>query len=222
MSTNPQAVTKCSQADFGAPGSASEVAPGTFLKSNCPASSEIGINNVTVAVGAEVPFPLEGKVYNLEQAPGSKLSSLFGVALNLEPLGKGPIFAHTLIEGGIEYATDYHDFFDINVSPVLPLISSRLRFFGNIGTGGFLANGTNCAGPGPNTTTSIKLTDTASETAEASFTTPIGGSGCNLVPFEPTFSVAPETTESDQPDGVTIEATLPARPQPRMESTPRS
>src|SRR4029077_12398841 len=35
-----------------------------------------------------------------------------------------------------------------------------------------------------------------------------------LAPFSPTFSLAPETTQSDQPDGVTTELVLPHDPNP--------
>ena len=57
------------------------------------------------------------------------------------PLEKGQYYAHTLIEGNVEWGAeangtgkaDYHDYFEINVSPALPLISSRLVFKGNIG-----------------------------------------------------------------------------------------
>ncbi len=50
-------------------------------------------------------------------------------------------FAHTFIEGGVEWAGNYHDYYEIDVSPALPLISSRLILDGNIGTdrkGGFI------------------------------------------------------------------------------------
>ena len=52
---------------------------------------------------------------------------------------------------------DYHDYFEIEVSPALPLISSRLVFFGNENQetkepDDFITNGTN-ASPGSVTTT---------------------------------------------------------------------
>src|SRR4029077_3534319 len=93
--------------------------------------------------------PLSGKVYNLEQPTG--MSSYFGVALQV---GAG-LFVHTFIEGHVEWASDYHDLFEIhNIPP--GLLESRLVFFGNngpLGMGAFLSNPSNCAGPGPATTT---------------------------------------------------------------------
>jgi hypothetical protein len=221
VSTNPQAVPKCSTHDYGV-----EVAPGAevFEEPTCPTSTELGTNKVVV-VGPAGDQTLEGAVYNLEQAPGD--ASLFGVALEFpkafaEEIFKGtglegaskaiPLFAHTLIEGGVEYATDYHDFFEIKVSELLPLLSSRLTFKGNIGgpalgapTGAFfLTSGTTCTGPGPQTTTSIAIETGNGEVGHASFESPIGGSGCDLIPFAPTFLLTPETTTSDQPDGITV------------------
>jgi hypothetical protein len=210
VSTNPQAVPKCSLKDFGEAGTAAEVAPGTFAPSTCPTSTEIGENKVTVVVAGPTDVPLEGTVYNLEQTKG--LSSLFGVALSLENIGFPGLFAHTLIEGGVEYATDYHDFFEIKVSETLPLLSSRLVFKGNIGTGGFLTNPTSCTGIGPQTTTKVMLEDNKGETGSKSYTTPIGDSGCELVPFAPLFSLEPETKTSDKPDGITAELSVPHNP----------
>ncbi len=130
VSTNPQAAGKCSGTEFGE----TELAPGTgaFPPPACVnAGSIIGVNKVVVLVETTTPgvfanVPLEGTVYNLDQAPG--LASEFGVALSLAPLGKSGVFAHTLIEGHVEWASDYHDYFEIKVSPALPLISSRLIF----------------------------------------------------------------------------------------------
>ena len=74
-----------------------------------------------------------------------------------------PYYAHTMIEGGVEWGAeangtekaDYHDYYEINVSTALPLISSRLALVGDIGNtgkGGFITNPSNCAGPGLATT----------------------------------------------------------------------
>src|SRR5204863_3882662 len=138
---------------------------------------------------------LEGTVYSLEQPAG--LASEFGVAISLGPLGEPGLFAHSLIEGNVEWGSnvtlsrpgetgtgvvDYHDFFEINVSPALPLIASRLVFFGNREhevegeeRGDFITNATNCPG---NTTTTLKLTDSEGHTVPGTYTPPIGLTGC--------------------------------------------
>jgi hypothetical protein len=218
VATNPQAVEKCSMKEFDS----TEVAPGFFLAPTCKSATEIGVNEAVVFDGAG-DLSLTGDAYNLEQPKG--LASDFGVALALpkaftEIIFKGPtpqLYAHTLIEGNVEWGAeaagtgkaDYHDYFEINVSPALPLISSRLIFNGRSGEGDFLTNPTSCTGIGPQTTTTLKLKFEKGESAEEKYTTPIGTENCGLVPFEPGFALTQGTKASDTPDGITAELTLP-------------
>jgi hypothetical protein len=126
-------------------------------------------------------------------------------------------FAHTLIKGSVEWgkeakgtgAADYHDYFEIDVSPTLPLIRSRLYFEGRSGNGAFITNATSC--PGHNTTT-LSMTDKEGTVVKKTFTTPIGLENCNLLKFEPTFALVPGTTQNDQPDEITTEASEPHNP----------
>jgi hypothetical protein len=238
VSTNPEAVGKCSFEEFNN----TEVAPGFYLEPKCKAESEIGVNKVVVYLGPKPSpeggdLPLEGKVYNLVQPEG--LSSDFGVALKLpkeltEALFKKPtpqLYAHTLIEGGVEWGAqpqgtgkaDYHDYYEIKVSTALPLISSRLILVGTNGTtghGGFITNPSSCSGVGPQTTTTITVTPKEGEPAKQGYTGPLGIEGCkgessfSAVPFAPEFALTPETTQSDQPDGITTELKLPHNPSP--------
>jgi len=142
-------------------------------------------------------------VYNL--APPVGRASSFGVAIGLPAfLVKGipGLFAHTLIEGNVEWGAepqgtgkaDYHDYFEINVSPTLPLIRSRLTFNGTAGIpgkGGFITIPTACTGVGPQTTTTLHLTSESGAVAGAIYTTPIGAENCGEVPFEPAFGLKP-------------------------------
>lgn len=134
-------------------------------------------------------------------------------------------WAHTLIEGHIEWAGDYHDYYEINVSPTLPLISSRLNLKGNIllpgkENGGFITNPSRCAGSGPFTTNTVTLQAEAGQKMARTYTTPIGPEGClgeagfTAPPFEPSFKLTPGSTQSDLPDGITTEAGLPHDPSP--------
>ncbi len=238
VSTNPEAVAKCSFEEFG-----KEALPssGLFEASKCKSESEIGENKVVVWLGPlGGDLPLQGKVYNLVQPTG--LASDFGVVLPLPiPLteaklkaifhGSNPTvekaqyYAHTLIEGGVEWAGNYHDYYEITVAPEPALISSRLVLKGNIllagkENGGFITNPSNCAGPGPATTSTVTLETEAHSKAERTYTTPIGTEGCKgekglqVPPFEPGFKLTPETTQSDAPDGITTEATLQHNPSP--------
>jgi hypothetical protein len=162
--------------------------------------------------------------------PPAGSSSSFGVALAIpkfltEALFKAPtpqLYAHTFIEGHVEWAGDYHDYYEINVSTTLPLIASRLELFGNIGTegqGGFITNPSNCGGPGPLTTNQVSLVSNAGP-GSRTYTTPIGTEGCHgekgleIPPFEPGFKLNAESLQSDQPTGVITEATLAHNPSP--------
>jgi hypothetical protein len=257
VSTSPEAVGKCSFAEFG-----EEALPksGLYPAPKCNADSEIGENKVVLYAGpggvSKAPeisdLPLTGKVYNLVQPAG--LASDFGVALPLpmtstaaklkasfekaEKEGAKPgengfpslpeqtfleaqqYYAHTLIEGGVEWAGNYHDYYEISVNPEIPLIASRLILKGNIGStnqGGFITNPSNCAGPGPLTTNTLTLTAGALQAPPKQYTTPIGTEGClgeagfSEVPFAPKFVLEPGKGESvsDQPDGITTEVIVP-------------
>ncbi len=220
VSTNPEAVKQCTMAEFDG----HEAAPGVFTEPECSAETEIGINKVIVYLGPSVTpkdAPLEGKVYNVVPPNGD--ASLFAVAVSLEPLGHPGLYAHTLIEGHVEWASDYHDYYEVNVSPELPLIVSRLSLFGNLGNtghGGFITNPSNCAGPGFHTTNTVTLQSLESETGARQYEAPIGTEGCLgggafvSPPFAPAFTVKPATTQSDQPDGITTELAVPHSPLP--------
>ncbi len=248
VSTNPEAVPKCTMAQYGE----KEEIPGTgfFAEPKCETATEIGLNRVTVYAGPAGDVPLTGKVYNLEQPQG--VASDFGVALELPiPLTKGALekafaehplpgtepekklteealekkqyFAHTQILGNVEWAGNYHDYYEINVSTALPLISSRLILKGTIGStgkGGYITLPSNCAGVGPATTNTVTIESVTGKVAKKEYTTPIGTEGCNgelpfsKVPFEPAFKLSPETTQQDQPDGITTELTVPHDPSP--------
>jgi hypothetical protein len=242
VSANPEAVEKCSFEEFG-----KEALPGSGLypAPTCAAGTVIGENKVVIWLGPEPSpkggdLPLHGTAYNLVQPEG--LASDFGVALELpiplteaklnaifhgtQPaIEKAQYYAHTLIEGHIEWAGNYHDYYEINVSPELPLISSRLNLTGNVlvpgkENGGFITLPSTCAGPGPFTTNKVTLESEAHQKGELTYITPIGPLGCpgeggfTEPPFEPEFNLIPETTQSDAPDGIATEAIIPHDPSP--------
>jgi len=225
--TNPQAAPMCSQAAFNS----IEVAEGIFLESACEPETIIGENIVTNVIkippgepgeGLFANLHLTGHVYNLEPSNGE--SSLYGVALytgkeiEIESV-KHKLYAHTLIEGNVDWSTDYHDYFVIkNVPP--GLIDSRLVFYGNgeynPGTEEpegenrtFIRNPTSCNPPGPATTTTLKVESYAGETESVSYEGLVGPNNCNaLAPFEPNFLLSPEAKGNDQPTGMTTETTM--------------
>ncbi len=260
VSTNPEAVPKCTMEQFGE----KEAIPNTgfYAEPKCETATEIGINMVTVALfngkhEFQTDLPLTGKVYNLVQPQG--VASDFGVALAIPTAVSGAAlkegfeaaeakgakqgvggfptlveqegaeaqeyFAHTQILGNVEWAGNYHDYYEINVSTALPLISSRLILKGNIGStgnGGYITLPSNCAGVGPATTNTVTIESAAGKVAKKEYTTPIGTEGCKgesgltIPPFVPTFGLTPGAgeTQSDQPDGITAELTVPHDPSP--------
>ncbi len=234
LATAPTAVAECSAENFGD----EELVPGSgfYPPPKCatsgPEDTVVGTQHATVWVKeAGVDIALEGTVYNLDPAEG--LASEYGVALELpEALAGSPgIFVHTLIEGNVEWGKqargtnqgDYHDYFEINVSTALPLVSSRLDFEGTNGEGDFVTNATSC--PGHNTTT-LKLTDVKKVTVKKEYTTPVGLFGCNKateedklgtkftkeLPFEPAFELESEQTAADQPNQITTVFSEPHHP----------
>ncbi len=164
----------------------------------------------------------------------------------LESIGKAPskaeqkvaeeqqYYAHSLIKGSVEWgqeskgtgAGDYHDYFEVEVSTALPLISSRQLLVGTRGAGDFITNGTSC--PGDNTTF-VTLENTAKEVVRRPYTTPIGLKGCNLsaekgelekegitgieqLTFTPSFALTSGSSVSDQPNQITTEVSMPSEP----------
>jgi hypothetical protein len=260
LATNPFAVARCTNAQFGeetVPGSTLFTAPGAAC-----AGSVIGEQDATVA-GGETPdgfgdLALTGKVYDLvagggeTMANGSKLASLYGVALELpeavtkillekgfaeaeekgakagvggfpgkpeqEALEKKHWFGHTLIKGNVEWGDeargtdqgDYHDYFEIAVSPSLPLIRSRLVFEQPAGAErNFITNATNCGLN--NITTTLKATDLeGNEAPPKPFKSPITLQHCSSLEFKPSLSFSQANTLSDQPDGLTTEVDMNA------------
>ncbi|HEV7528528.1 MAG TPA: hypothetical protein VGO29_06500 [Solirubrobacteraceae bacterium] len=200
---------------------------------------------------------LSGTLYNLVQPepPAQARASYFGAALKL-PIGltKGILegvfkksqpaienaqyYAHTIVEGNVEWgqeakgtnAGDYHDYFEVKVSPSLPVIRSRQEDYGTAGNGAFITNATSC--PGNHTTfltlegvsagsaaeVKERLESANREKARRPYTTLLGLNGCGLVPFEPSFSLTPSTTASDQPDGISATAGLTRHPSEEIDS----
>jgi hypothetical protein len=183
-------------------------------------------------VALEIPKPLSGGAlkagFEKAEAEGAKPGVGGFPSLAVQKfLEEQQYFAHTLIKGSVEWGRqangtnvgDYHDYFEIDVSPALPLIRSRLVFEGQNGNGDFITNATSC--PGHNTTT-LKLTDKEGTTVKKEFTTPIGLSGCGSVPFEPSFALSPEVTQNDQPNPFTAAASETHNPKATDQSQVKS
>jgi hypothetical protein len=107
LSTNPQAVPQCSQAEFTP--EHSEVAPGVFGPSACKAETQIGTDAVTVLVepakGVFANVTLPGKIYTFSD-PTEGLSAEWGIAIPLESVGLPGFYSHSLLEGHVSWNTD--------------------------------------------------------------------------------------------------------------------
>ena len=241
FATAPAAVPACSLEEFG---TEEQAGSGLYKPPTCKPETVIGEQKATVYVkdeGVEKDVAVTGTVYNLVQKPGQ--ASLFGVAIELPesvvkeelssltgvsaptiPVPAAGELAHTLIEGGVEYGKeakgtnegDYHDWFEVNVSPSLPILRSRLLFNGHSGDGAFLTNATECPG---HTTTTLTLESKEGATDRQSYTPPISLSGCEKIPFEPKFRLSPETAQPDQPDGITTEVEVPHNPKVEIDNS---
>jgi hypothetical protein len=185
--------------------------------SACPPDTQVGEVKLTAhlnlvellgqPVGATFTPP-NTPVYNMEPPPGKPLEAAFKVAL-FETV------VH--IVGGIDTTGDYHEFFTIKEIPPSPeLVESRLIFFGKtLGPGGtlpFITMPSTCLGPQK---TFLKVVSYENQEETKSFTTPVGATGCEKIPFAPAVKVLPSTTaQSDRPDGVTVKVEVPQNPSP--------
>lgn len=207
LSVNPEAAPKCEKAalEAGIP---------------CPAGSQVGEDEITAFVGLTKLGPLSVPIYNLEPKEG--VPAEFGFALNVSPLINVDVF----IVGGISWhreeptsensgvpTGDYHEFFTIKeISNKLSLVKSRLKFNGQAGNGSFLTLPSACT-----LQKSYLHVDSYEEPGNFKAYETISGeppkavsvSGCDKVPFEPEVAVKPATSQSDQPDGATVEVKVP-------------
>jgi hypothetical protein len=205
LASNPQAMAKCSIAQFN--------------ENGCPASSVAGTTEMEAVadpLGVPLSLPaLTGTVYNLEPPAGLPLD--FGI--NIDPAGALITPIHLFLEGHVDWSGDYHEYFEINnvpneaevkvliggVKAPLKVLMSKLNFNGHAG-GNFLTLPSVCS---PTTTSHLELESWSGEIARTETHTPVGVEGCNGVPFSPAATITPETAESDAPDGATTVVRVP-------------
>ena len=188
LAADPEALPKCSVADFDA--------------DKCPADSEVGEDQLTVFVLA-ANATIAGKVYNLEQPPGLPLE--FGIHVEVPAVAN----EHILLEGHVDWSGDYHEYFEINnISKSIPIVKSRLLFKGTAGAGDFLTLPSVCSS---STTSHLEVESYEGAVSQTTTHTPVGVTGCDngSVPFAPSASLQSETAAPDQPNGVTTIVKVP-------------
>ena len=188
----------------------------------CPPDTKVGEVQLTAhlnipllgfPVGATIGPPLtDASVYNMEPPLGTPLEAAFKVNI-FETI------VH--IVGGIEASGDYHEFFTIKDIPTTPeLVESRLIFYGTAlgpsGTLPFITMPSTCLG---RQTTFLHVVSYAGQQDSKAFTTPVGATGCDKVPFEPSVKVEPATAQSDRPDGATVKVEVPHNPADAIDSS---
>ncbi len=185
LAANPEALPKCAVVKFE--------------KDECESDTEVGQDEATVFV-LLANTTVTGQVYNLEQPAGVPLE--FGIHLSVPGLANEHIF----LVGHLSWSTNYHEYFEINdISKAMPLLKSKLIFDGTAGTG-FLTLPSECS---TSTSSHIRVESYTGEVSETNTHTPVGVEGCANTKFEPKIKLEPQTTQSDQPDGVTVRVEVP-------------
>jgi hypothetical protein len=218
LAVDPEAAETCTEAQLDA--------------FNCPAGSRVGEDEargtapafkllVSVNLTVTEHFP----VYNMVRKPGQP--ARFGVEVNspnLEALAaigthlQGEIY----LEGGISWhpeaetdessgvtTGDYHEYFKIEKLPKEPeIIESRLIFEGVVDGHAFLTLPSTCSSK-PITTLHVDTYEDPGAFERRTNETPVAATGCNALAFNPSLSLTPETTQSDQPDGITADLHVP-------------
>jgi hypothetical protein len=220
--SNPQALPQCTDAQL--------------TSSTCPVESQVGTEELAVVGSvfglnlATIKVPL----YNMAVHEGQVARfSFFVPVMNLQ----------VDVVGGVRSAGDYGLFFTISDVPQTPgLVWTSLTFWGVpadpahdpergetcvpdtglpscVGGGKastapqtpFLTLPTKC---GPPLTTTLTVDSYQGDRATAADTTPIGPQGCDKLPFDPSISVTPDTTQADAPVGTTVILHVPQSQDP--------
>jgi hypothetical protein len=225
LAANPLALAVCSRAQFDA--------------NTCAANTKAGFVELKAYVEiplAPQTLTLKGNVYNLPQEPGLPL--VFGIDVEgVQPLTEDVhllLEGHVSFAGEASLAAsgipsgDFHEWFEINNIPTevgikvlglevdkakLKTVESKLFFNGHAGNEGkenFLTMPSNCAAP----STSYLELETyppVEKTSPLATTPPVKVSGCEnpALPFKPTATITPETSQYESPDGITTDVHVP-------------
>ena len=204
LAANPQALPQCKKKEFE--------------EDKCAADTEVGVDDLTVfskALDVEVKAP----VYNLEPPEGLPLE--FGIHAEVPAVAN----EHVYLKGYVSWhkeakleargipSGDYHEYFEINeVSKENPVLKSKLVFKGTktgVGAyGDFLTLPSACSST---TTSYLEVESWEGAVSSTKTETPVGVDGCGLVPFAPTATLTPESSRSDEPDGIGAQVAEPQK-----------
>ncbi len=95
------------------------------------------------------------------------------------------------------------------------MLKSKLLFKGRAG-GNFLTLPSVCS---QSTTSYLEVESYEGQVSSTPTHTPVGVEGCEKVPFNPTTTLTPETSTSDEPDGVSADVHVPQYAEPQQINT---
>ena len=198
LSVNPEALPQCTVKQLE--------------ETKCPEASQVGVDYLTVAAASPPCAP-----------PSCPQARVALAVYNLVPFNEAPsmvgfqtTFKHEVFIVGSLSPVDQHVIFTIgNVDPPgaesPPIIGSRLVINGVAGNGTYLTMPSNC-GPGQTSILSVDQQAAPGTFVEKSFTTAVGASGCENVPFKPTIAVDPQGGAVDSPEATTVNVGIPFNP----------
>lgn len=193
-------------------------------EAKCPPASQVGVDKATgtaeFTLGIKQTVTEEFPVYNMERNEGQP--ARFGVEVSSAPLKLIGKQGHVYLEGGISWhhepetsensgvtTGDYHEYFvipDIATEP--EIVESRLIFNGVVDGRSFLTLPSTCSSK-PVTTLHVDSYQEPGKYQRYTNETPVAATGCGALAFNPSLSLAPETSQSDQSDGVTTTLHVP-------------
>lgn len=209
--SNPQGIPQCTNAQFP----------------SCPSDTQVGVVKLTASVAGITTY-LGASVYNIVPSAGQVSDFAFNT-----------VAGRTDIIGGIRSATDDGLFFTIAAPQTATLDSSTLIFWGVPGDAAhdpqrgwsclstvvdlctppasgtthtltaqpFITLPSGCVAAGQVTT--LTVDSSVGEQAQATSPTPVPATGCAGVPFSPSLTVTPTTTEDDAPTGLLVDLHVP-------------
>jgi hypothetical protein len=210
----------------------------------CPPASQVGVDEATgtATVFAKLTIKEKFPVYNMVRKSGQP--ARFGVEINSKKLEAFPkLQGHIYLEGGIswhkEAATaensgvetgDYHEYFEIKEIATEPeVVESRLIFWGvpqeeqtapTEPPRAFITLPSTCAEK-PITYLHADSYEAPGNWAVLANQTPLTATGCSSLAFDPSVSLLPGATQSDQPDGATTGLHVPqATNEPSKPNSP--
>ncbi|MCL2769691.1 MAG: hypothetical protein FWD42_06220, partial [Solirubrobacterales bacterium] len=218
---DPQAVPRCTRQEFVS----------SLVGAGCPPSTQVGVDwpetSIISAEGGFGPFRIRIPVYNLVPPPG--VAAEFGFSIEGKTIlldatvRSGGNYGITANVGNIAFkptsntitiwgrpSSDAH-----NAQRCGKLAGVQADQCGYSDPGEatpFLTLPTACEGP---QTTRLHAEDWSGSAAETSYTSAdpagrqVGFSGCELLSFGPSMSVAPDTSYADTPAGLTVELKAP-------------